>query len=64
MLHHGAPSLVVQGPLVLRPLGADPLGAMHARMNFDQRALDHLGTDRTLHARLTTGAGPHDHGRI
>jgi hypothetical protein len=39
-------------------------GALHARMNFDQRALGHLGTDRTLHARLTTGAGPHDHGQI
>jgi hypothetical protein len=35
-------------------------GALHARMQFDQGVLRHLGTDRPLRARPTIGDGPHD----
>jgi hypothetical protein len=63
MLHRGGSSLVVQGRLVLRPLGAGPSGALHACMHFDQRVLGYLGTDRPLRARPTIDASPYDRGR-
>jgi hypothetical protein len=38
-------------------------GALHARMHFDQGVLSRLGTDRSLCARSTVRAGPHDRDR-
>jgi hypothetical protein len=62
MLHRVDQSLVVQGVWFYVRWVLARSDALHMRMHFDQRVLDHLGTDCLLCACLTIGVGPHDRG--